>query len=162
MNITAAGVTRNFLDAGLGSNNPINELYLEAATQLITEDEELDKRIRVLVSIGTGRPALQGFGDKVKEVAKSILAIAEETQTTANTFHLMHRALANRDGYFRFNPPDLNEVALDEASKKGLIAQRCQAYGEDAETERTVRRWKDAAGTEQSALTLTALEEDFC
>ena len=158
MDITAAGVTRRFLDAGLGSNNPVNELYLEARMQFISPDEDLERRIRVLVSIGTGKPALQSFGSKAKEVARSILSIATETQTTANTFHHMHNVLANRDGYFRFNPPDLNEVALDEVSKKGLIAQRCEAYGTDAETERMVRRWKEAAGTEQSASALVASE----
>ena len=128
-------------------------------TQLISPNEELDKRIRVLVSIGTGKPALRGFGDKVTEVAASIISIAEETQTTANVFHHMHKTLANRDGYFRFNPPDLSEVALDEASKKGIIAQRCEAYGTDADTERMVERWRNAAGTEQSALTFAVLED---
>ncbi|KAF2707708.1 phospholipase [Pleomassaria siparia CBS 279.74] len=152
MNITSTNITRRFIDAGIDSNNPVNELYLEAASEFITGNEDLNKRIRVLVSIGTGRPAMQGFGDKVNEVAKSILRIAEETQTTANTFHLMHRALANRDGYFRFNPPDMNEVALDEASKKGIIAQRYEAHGADAETMAMVQRWIGAAGTEQKKL----------
>jgi hypothetical protein len=157
MDITHSGEPRRFLDAGIGSNNPINELYMEAMTLFDKSEEEFDKQIRVLVSIGTGRPALQGFGEKLTEVAKSIVSIATETQTTANIFHLTHRKLASRGGYFRFNPPDLNGVALDEASKKDIIAARTEAYGNDAETVEMVERWKNAAGTEQSALTLAAV-----
>lgn len=159
MDIIHSGEPRRFLDAGLGSNNPINELYLEAMAQFDKTEEEFDKQIRVLVSIGTGKPALQGFGEKVTEVAKSIASIATETQTTANTFHLTHRKLANRGGYFRFNPPDLNEVGLDEASKKSIIASRTETYGMDAETVEMVERWKNAAGTEQSALTLAVVQD---
>lgn len=154
MEITHAGEPRRFLDAGIGSNNPINELYLEAMSQFDKSEEEFDKQIRVLVSIGTGRPALHGFGEKVTEVAKSIASIATETQDTANTFHLTHRKLANRGGYFRFNPPDLSEVAIDESSKKGIIASRTDTYGNDAHTLEMVERWVAVAGFEKSASTL--------
>jgi calcium-independent phospholipase A2-gamma len=161
MEITHAGEPRRFLDAGIGSNNPVDELYLEAMAQFDNNksDEEFDKQIRVLVSIGTGKPALHGFGDKVTEVAKSIASIATETQATANTFHMYHRRLANRGGYFRFNPPDLGEVALDEADKKDIIAARTEAYGTDADTVEMVERWTNAAGTEQSALAFAAMPD---
>ena len=162
MDITHAGAPRRFLDAGIGSNNPIDELYLEAMSLFDKSEEEFDKQIRVLVSIGTGRPALHGFGEKVTEVAKSIASIATETQTTANKFHLTHKKLASRGGYFRFNPPDLSEVAIDEASKKGIIAERTEAFSNDAQTIEMVERWENVAGTEKSALTLAVSEEmDF-
>jgi calcium-independent phospholipase A2-gamma len=162
MEITHAGEPRRFLDAGIGSNNPIEELYVEAMSQFDKSEEEFDKQIRVLVSIGTGRPALRGFGDKITEVAKSIASIATETQNTANRFHLTHKKLASRGGYFRFNPPDLSEVAIDEADKKGIIAERVEAYGNDAHTLEIINRWKSVAGTEKSALALAAAEEyDF-
>jgi calcium-independent phospholipase A2-gamma len=159
MEIKHAGEPRCFLDAGIGSNNPITELYLEAMSQFGNNEEEFDKQIRVLVSIGTGRPALQSFGDNVKQVVKSIVSIAAETQTTANNFHLTHRRLANRSGYFRFNPPDLSEVGLDEANKVGLIAERTEAYGSDGDTVELVEKWTRAAGTGQSALTLAAIPD---
>ncbi|KAI0581594.1 phospholipase [Pyrenophora tritici-repentis] len=149
MEITRAGEPRRFLDAGLGFNNPIQELYVEAMSQFDKEEEDFDSQIRVLVSIGTGKPALRGFGEKVVEVAKSIASIATETQHTANNFHLAHMKLADRGGYFRFNPPDLSEVAIDEASMKGTIASRTETYGNDPETVAMVQRWKNVAGTEQ-------------
>lgn len=162
MEIIHSGEPRRFLDAGIGSNNPIDELYLEAMSLFDKSEEEFDKQIRVLVSIGTGKPALHGFGEKVTEVAKSIASIATETQNTANKFHLTHKKLASRGGYFRFNPPDLSEVAIDEASKKGIIASRTDTYGNDAQTLEMVERWVNVAGTEKSALTLASAEEmDF-
>ena len=159
MEITRAGEPRCFLDAGLGFNNPIQELYVEAMSEFDKSEGEFDAQIRVLVSIGTGKPALRGFGDNVVKVAKSIASIATETQHTANNFHLSHMKLADRGGYFRFNPPDLSEVAIDEASMKGTLAARAETYGNDAETVAMVQRWKNAAGTEQSALTLSAVED---
>ncbi|KAI4695276.1 uncharacterized protein J4E84_001901 [Alternaria hordeiaustralica] len=152
MEITHSGEPRRFLDAGIGSNNPIDELYLEAMSLFDKSEEEFDKQIRVLVSIGTGKPALHGFGEKVTEVAKSIASIATETQNTANKFHLTHKKLASRDGYFRFNPPDLSEVAIDEASKKGIIASRTDTYGNDAQTLEMVERWVSVAGTEKKPI----------
>ncbi|EDU48283.1 phospholipase [Pyrenophora tritici-repentis Pt-1C-BFP] len=155
MEITRAGEPRRFLDAGLGFNNPIQELYVEAMSQFDKEEEDFDSQIRVLVSIGTGKPALRGFGEKVVEVAKSIASIATETQHTANNFHLAHMKLADRGGYFRFNPPDLSEVAIDEASMKGTIASRTETYGNDPETVAMVQRWKNVAGTEQKFIVPT-------
>ena len=159
MKMNHGGEPRCFLDAGLGHNNPIQELYLEAKEQLGNPGSHFDEQIRVLVSIGTGRPALEDFGKNVTEIAKSIVKIASETQRTANTFYDMHLELAERDGYFRFNPPDLTGVLLDEASKKDIIAARTEAYGNDAETKSMVKRWVLAAGNEQSVLTLTAVED---
>jgi calcium-independent phospholipase A2-gamma len=162
MEITHAGEPRRFLDAGIGSNNPVEELYLEAMSLFDKSEEEFDKQIRVLVSIGTGRPALHGFGEKITEVAKSIASIATETENTAEKFHSTHKKLAKRNGYFRFNPPDLSEVAIDEASKKGTIASRTETYGNKAHITEMIERWVNVSGTEKSALTLAVAEEmDF-
>jgi calcium-independent phospholipase A2-gamma len=159
MSITHSGEPRCFLDAGIGSNNPITELYLEAMSQFKKSDYDFDKEIRVLVSIGTGKPALQSFGDKLTEVGKSIIAIVTETQETAKAFYNMNRRLADRDGYFRFNPPDLSDVGLDEANKVDIISSRTEAYGTEPETIVLVEKWVNAAGTEQSALTLEAIPD---
>ena len=159
MKIKHAGEPRCFVDAGLGSNNPIEELYIEAREQFYKPGKTFDEQIRVIVSIGTGKPALQEFGESVREVATSIVKIAAETQQTANRFYHNHEELSNRDGYFRFNPPDLSGVLLDEASKKGIISEHTEAYGNDAETVKITKRWTAAAGSEQSASTLAAIED---
>lgn len=161
MKINHAGEPRCFVDAGLGHNNPIEEIYLEAKEQLGNPEIPFDDQIRILVSIGTGKPPHQTFGKSISEVAKSIIQIASETQKTANKFYEMHQELADRDGYFRLNPPDLSEVLLDEASKKNIIASRSEAYGNDPETKKMVRRWVAAAGNEQSMLTLAVVDDFF-
>lgn len=159
MHITHGGEPRCFLDAGLGYNNPVGELYVEAKVQFHKPGTHIDEQIRVLVSIGTGRPALEDFGTKVTDVAKSIVRIASETQRTADTFYETHLELAKRDGYFRFNPTDIAVVLLDEASKKDIISSRTETYGNDPEVKRMVERCMIAAGNEQSVLTLTAVND---
>lgn len=157
IDITTDGTTRQFLDGGLGQNNPINDLWIEAASQFCPAGTALEPRIRVLLSLGTGRPRLSAFGDSIREIATSIIAIADETQNTADTFDRMHPELALQDRYFRLNPPDISEVGLDEASKRDVIAERCEVYGQDPETQRMVARWTGAAGDEQSASAVAAL-----
>jgi calcium-independent phospholipase A2-gamma len=155
--ITADGTTRQFLDGGLGQNNPINELWIEASAQFCPTGGPLEPRIRVLLSLGTGRPRLSAFGESIREIASSIIAIADETQHTADTFDRMHPELALQNRYFRLNPPDIGEVDLDEPSKRDVIAERCEVYGADPETKRMVARWTGAAGDEQSASAVAAL-----
>ncbi|PSK43691.1 hypothetical protein B9Z65_7205 [Elsinoe australis] len=148
VDITSANVTRRFHDGALGANNPVNELWIEAGNQFLASDENLEDRIRSILSIGTGRPVQRVFGEGVRDVASSIAAIATETQRTAEQFHAMRMGLVRRRGYVRFNPPDLSEVGLDEAGKKGMIAQRCEYYGEDVEVREKMEEWARTVGGE--------------
>ncbi|USP81106.1 hypothetical protein yc1106_08380 [Curvularia clavata] len=150
MHITHGGEPRCFLDAGLGYNNPVGELYVEAKVQFHKPGTHIDKQIRVLISIGTGRPALEDFGKKATDVAKSIVRIASDTQRTADTFYESNLELAKRDGYFRFNPTDIAAVLLDEASKKDVIASRTETYGNDPDVKRMIERCVIASGNEQT------------
>jgi len=148
-NILSGGVYRTFLDGGLGENNPINRLWIEAKQQF--GPAPLEDQIRCLLSIGTGKPALSAFGQSLKEVGESIIKIATETQRTANNFHEMHEELANRDGYFRFNPPDISDIGLEEASKRNIIEARTEDYIVDPVTRQYMVRFQQASGEEQSA-----------
>jgi calcium-independent phospholipase A2-gamma len=150
--ITSGGITREYLDGGLGSNNPVDELWQEAAQ--VWPSAPLEPQIRCLLSIGTGKPLLESFGESLKAVGRSIIKIATETQRTAIRFHNNHEDLFNQDRAFRFDPPDIvNEVGLEDASKKAIIAARTEHYGNDPETRNRLRRFKQTAGEEQSAST---------
>lgn len=138
IDITCNGITQKFVDGALGHNNPVNELWMEAQSEF---GSSLEPQIRFILSIGTGRPAMKEIGSRLKDFGKTIIKMAAETQKTANTFHRLHQDLVEIDGYFRFNPPDLNEVGLDEASKKGIIQQRAAAYGQDPEVEKAMKRF---------------------
>lgn len=147
--IMSGGVRRTFVDGALGANNPVDRLWIEAEKQF--QPAPLEPQIRCLLSVGTGRPPLTSFGDSVLGVIGSIKKIAAETQNTAQTFHDMHRSLADRNAYFRFNPPYIDEVGLDEAGKRGIVEARTAAYLEDADVVGMMDRFRRSIGEEQSA-----------
>ena len=149
ISIERGGVTRKFWDGALNANNPVNRLWVEAQEQF--GPVSLEPQIRCLLSLGTGKPPLEGFGRGLKDIGKSIIKMASETQQTALQFRRMHPELANRDGYFRFNPPDMSEVELEAAEKKGIIHQRTQDYGDDPDVKLDMERFRRAVGTDQSA-----------
>ncbi|KAG4422097.1 hypothetical protein IFR04_004724 [Cadophora malorum] len=140
--ITCNGFTETFIDGALGHNNPINQLWMEAVEEF---GDPLESQLQCIVSLGTGRPALKEIGTSMKSFGETLLAIAVQTQRTAITFHKMHKSLADNGGYFRFNPPDLQEVGLDESKKRGLIQQRCRDHGQDPDVEDAMRRFKTSA-----------------
>jgi calcium-independent phospholipase A2-gamma len=142
IDITCNGITRGFVDGALGHNNPVNELWMEAQSEF---GSPLEPQIRFILSIGTGKPAMKEIGSSLKGFGETIIKMAAETQKTANTFHRVHQDLVDIDGYFRFNPPDLDEVGLDEASKKGIIQQRTAAFGQDPEVEKAMKRFGNSA-----------------
>jgi hypothetical protein len=151
--VTSRNITIKYLDGGLGANNPVDELWHEATEEW--GPGPLEPQIRCLLSIGTGKPALSAFGSSVREIGKTIIDIATETQKTANNFHRYHKELFKQDRAFRLNPPDIvNEVGLEDSSKKETIATRTEEYGRDPETIRRLDEFKQAAGKEQSASTL--------
>ena len=88
-----------FVDGATGCNNPIDEVLSEA--RIIWPDA--DRRIQCVVSIGTGEPALKPFGGNVKDVGKTLLALATDTKNTAERFLRAHTHIGLADRYFRFN-----------------------------------------------------------
>jgi calcium-independent phospholipase A2-gamma len=151
MTIKSRGIQREFLDGGLGANNPVHELWQEAAKAF--GPGPLEPQIQCLLSIGTGKPKLEAFGKSIWAVGQSIINIATETQATANRFESEYEDLFTEDRAFRFNPPDINEVGLEDASKKAIIAVRTEAYCNNPETGRHLTRFKNAVREEQSVLT---------
>lgn len=154
--ISSKGVSRKFLDGGLGANNPLDELWLEAREEW--GPGPLEPQIRCLLSIGTGKPPLESFGKSLEKVGRSIIAIAVETEKTYQKFHNYHFELFNQNRAFRFNPLDIYEVGLEDASKKAIIATRTEDYGKDVETRRRLELFRQAIGEEQSASTQDYLE----
>ncbi|KAM3080720.1 hypothetical protein ACMFMG_005653 [Clarireedia jacksonii] len=147
--ILSGGIYRTFVDAGLGENNPINRLWIEAKTEF--GPGALEPQIRCLLSIGTGRPSLSAFGERLRDVGQSIIDIATETERSANNFYETHTELTNRDGYLRFNPPDITEIGLDEARKRNIIEARTEVYVVDHVVRERMFKFRQASGTEESA-----------
>ncbi|KAH6723597.1 acyl transferase/acyl hydrolase/lysophospholipase [Leptodontidium sp. MPI-SDFR-AT-0119] len=140
--ISCNGFTETFVDGALGHNNPVNELWEEAEEEF---GSPLEPQILCILSLGTGKPALKEIGTSMKSFGETLLAITVETQRTALTFRRRNKELADNGGYFRFNPPDLQEVGLDESKKRGLIQQRCRIHGQDPDVEDAMKRFSASA-----------------
>jgi hypothetical protein len=123
-----------FKDGGTGANNPINELWTEAADIFADFDEpdwRLEDNLKCLVSIGTGQLLLTAFGTSVikNEVGEALVAITTNCEKTADTFHKHHSNLFQDRRAFRLNVEQgLEKVGLEEASKFPEIESATRRY----------------------------------
>ena len=116
-----------FVDGAVGANNPIRELWTEAAD--IWNEGPLHENIKCLVSIGTGIPSMKPFGDSLLQIGKSLIAIATETEKTAETFAKEHTRLDDEKKYFRFNVlRGLEEIGLEDAQQRNAIMAATRNY----------------------------------
>jgi len=148
--ITTGGITRIFGDAALGKNNPVMGLWAEAKDEFGTDMEE---RVQCLVSLGTGVPQNTEFGSDIKAVAKSIIQIAEATETTGEDFRNSNR-LADRGAYYRFNPPDVYNIKMDNYKMGGNIQALTAVYLNTGDTKEKIKRFQRGNLEEQSKSTL--------
>lgn len=130
--VTFGGET--FLDGATGANNPVEFLWLEAADLFRDRRDEtwsLDRGLTCLVSIGTGKPLVRAFGGSLlkNEVGDALVAIATDTEQTANIFQTHHTQLFQEHRAFRFNVlSGLEEVGLEEKEKFEEITAATRNY----------------------------------
>lgn len=118
---------QEYVDGATGANNPVEVVLEEAAS--IWPSIDMRSGIECLVSIGTGIPELQNFGDDLKAVLKTLKSISTETEATEARFakSVESRGLAGR--YFRFNVDrGLSGVALNEHLKLPIIEAASERY----------------------------------
>jgi hypothetical protein len=134
---------QEFLDGATGANNPSEKLWSEAK---IVWGRSFESRIQCLVSIGTGMPGVAPFGGDPFSIAKTFVAIATETERTANKFRDDHEELDDRNAFYRFNVNrGLENVGLEEAKSRDKIATMTHAYMAGGETRRLLRQFRDTA-----------------
>ncbi|KAL8996607.1 MAG: hypothetical protein Q9188_006530 [Gyalolechia gomerana] len=116
-----------FVDGATGANNPVWKVWDQA--QLIWGPEPLEGRVKRLVSIGTGIPSLKPFKDDVPRIGTTLLAIATETEQTAEDFRRDKMYLDNTSRYYRFNVAHgLEDIGLEESKKRKEIAAVTRRY----------------------------------
>lgn len=116
-----------FSDGGTGANNPVWQLWNEA--QLMWGPESLEGRIKCLVSVGTGIPSLKPFKDDILHITPTLVAIATETEQTAERFLQDKIRLDKAGWYYRFNVNSgLEDIGLEESRKKKEIAAATGRY----------------------------------
>ncbi len=125
--ITIGRFGEEFVDGATGANNPVWEVWNQA--QLMWGPGPLEGRIKCLVSIGTGIPSLKPFQDDVFHIGPTLVAIATETEQSAERFLRDKIHLDNTDRYYRFNVNiGLEDIGLEESKKKKEIAAATRRY----------------------------------
>lgn len=86
--------------------------------------ELLDGYVKCLVSIRIGVPSLKLFKDDLLHISETLVAIAIETEQTAEHFQRERQLLDSRGRYYRFNVVQgLEDIGLEEAAKvKEMVA----------------------------------------
>lgn len=123
------GLQEEFIDAGMGCNNPTRYLVEEAQKEFGTE-----RTVSCIVSIGTGKPKVAGFKapglfQRVLplELIKVLADMATDTETEAST--MKDRFKNCSDLYHRLNVErGLEEISLEEWDKLGDVKQHTMAY----------------------------------
>ena len=116
-----------FVDGATGANNPVWEVWSQV--QMVWGQQSVEGRIKCLVSIGTGIPSLKPFRDDVFHIGETLVAIATETEQTAEKFRRDKMHLDNTGRYYRFNVAHgLEEIGLEESKKRKEIAAATRRY----------------------------------
>lgn len=116
-----------FVDGATGVNNPVYQVWNEARD--MWPEGSLEDRVQCMVSIGTGIPSLEPFKNDLLSIGPSLLAIATETEKTAEMFCRDKVALDNSERYYRFNVlRGLENIGLENAEQKNAIVAATDRY----------------------------------
>lgn len=132
---------RKFVDGALKANNPVVEVEDEASNIWCSSTVELKPLVKCFVSIGTGHPGKKPIEDNIaKFLAKTLVAIATETESTADNFIGRWRQQYEQKRYFRFNVhQELQGVGLEEYKEQGTIEAATDEYLRHIEQKSRVR-----------------------
>ena len=106
--------------------------------------EPVDRRIKCLVSIGTGIPSIMPFRDDILHIGQTLIAIATETEQTAERFRRDKTHLDDTRRYYRFNViRGLEDIGLEESKKRKDIASATRRYVESQDIYRQMQACAD-------------------
>ena len=130
-----------FVDGALGANNPIYEVWGQAQD---IWGSQLQNQLKCVVSIGTGVLSLTRIRDDALNIGGTLVAIATETEKTAQQFHRDKAHLDDEGRYYRFNVDrGLKEIGLEESKKKASIAAATRLY---VDSQVVYKKMKECAG----------------
>ncbi|EXA32212.1 hypothetical protein FOVG_16583 [Fusarium oxysporum f. sp. pisi HDV247] len=120
--------SEEFVDGALGANNPVYALWGQAKDMW---GDQLQAKLKCLVSIGTGVPSVRPVRDDVLGIWATLKELAIETEKTAQQFHRDKSNLDDEGRYYRFNVDrGLEDIGLEESKKKKEIAAATRRYVE--------------------------------
>jgi hypothetical protein len=132
---------RQFVDGALGANNPVDEVEEEASNIWCSETGDIKPLVKCFISIGTGNPGMKAIKDNMfKFLSGTLVAIATETERTAERFAARWRQHFDKSRYFRFNVQQgLPGVGLAEYQEQGVIEATTDEYLRQTEQKLRVR-----------------------
>jgi predicted acylesterase/phospholipase RssA len=111
-----------YSDGGLLCNNPVQLVHIEGA-------DMFPGRETLLLSLGTGLLSDNLFNPNFANVGKQLADLATETEKEADSFFRRDGAQAARSQrYFRFNVPNIGNIALDEAKELNAIKDAAEKF----------------------------------
>lgn len=152
--ISLGHYVETYVDGATGANNPVWDMWNLASDALIAEHEQLSDHIDCLVSIGTGVPKIEPFGQSLRTLAKTLVRISTETEETAEEFQKVHRLLDADGRYCRLNVMNgLQDISLEEYEQRDFIMAVTKQYLASAEVmkymKKRVRRLSEHDGVLQ-------------
>jgi hypothetical protein len=116
----------------------VREVWDQA--QLAWGPEPLEGKVKCLVSIRTGVPSLKPFKDDVLHISNTLVAMATETQLTAERFQRKQVLLDTTGRYYRFNVVQgLEDIGLEEAKKVKEMAAATRQYISSQEVHKQIQ-----------------------
>ena len=122
---------QEYVDAALGCNNPVNEVWLEAQ-DLWPSQVDLANSVKCFISIGTGNPGKSPIKDGVISIyTQTLQNLVTETESTAEIFAQRNHRLFDEKRCFRFTVDQgLQSVDLDEHGRENEIVSATASYME--------------------------------
>jgi hypothetical protein len=123
------GMQEEFVDAGIGCNNPVQYLIQEAQREFGPNRE-----VACIVSIGTGKPKVPGFKAPARfqrvlplDLIKVLTAISTDSEAVASVMEARYQHCAGL--YHRLNVErGLEQVSLEEWEKLGEVTTHTMEY----------------------------------
>ncbi len=137
-----------FVDGGTGANNPVWDVWNQA--QVVYGPGPLEDNLDCLVSVGTGVPPLKPMSDSALHIHESLIAMATETEQTAEKFRQSKAHLVKDGRYYRFNVSrGLEEVGLEESKRMKEIAAATRRYVTSQEVFKQLKAYADRVSQKQ-------------
>lgn len=119
----------------------MEEVEGEASNIWCSETGDLKPLVKCFISIGTGNPGKKAIEENIaKFLSRTLVAIATETEQTAQRFVARWTQHLDKNRFFRFNVHQgLQGVGLAEYQQQGTIEAATDEYLKDTEQKLRVR-----------------------